>query len=124
MSKHRNRLQIIADVLSIARQGAKKTPIMYQANLSYRLLDRYIREVLNAGLVNFGDGNRYVLTAKGREFLHQHTEYSELYKSLEKRLSHINRKKIVLENMCLCASRVNNNVSHLNKNEEFEKIMR
>jgi len=67
VSKYRDRLQIIADMLSIARNGAKKTQIMYQANLSYRLLGRYLREVLNAGLVKFENGNSYVLTAKGKK---------------------------------------------------------
>jgi len=46
MGKYRDRLQIIADMLSVVRGGAKKTHIMYQANLSYTLLGRYLSEVL------------------------------------------------------------------------------
>jgi predicted transcriptional regulator len=124
MSKYRDRLQIIADMLSIARKGAKKTQIMYQANLSHRLLGRYLREVLNSGLVKFENRNRYVLTAKGKEFLNQHVEYSELCKSLEKYLNRINNEKIALKKMCLNANSVNNNLSQLNKNEELKKIMK
>ena len=51
MSRYRDRLQIIADILVIASRRARKTQIMYQANLSYRLLCRYLGEVLEAGLV-------------------------------------------------------------------------
>jgi predicted transcriptional regulator len=69
LSKYRDRLQIIASILSIAGRRAKKTQIMYQANLSYRLLCRYLGEVLDAGLVSFENEDCYVLTAKGKEFL-------------------------------------------------------
>jgi predicted transcriptional regulator len=124
MSKYRDRLQIIADMLSIAKKGAKKTKIMYQANLSYKLLGRYLREVLNAGLVNFENENRYVLTEKGKEFLNRHVEYSEHCKSLEKQLNHINNKKIILEKLCRNSISVNNNLSYLNRNESLKKITR
>jgi len=40
MGKYRDRLQIIADILSVVRDGAKKTHVMYQANLSFTLLKR------------------------------------------------------------------------------------
>jgi predicted transcriptional regulator len=111
MSKYRDRLQIIADMLSIARNGAKKTQIMYQANLSYRLLGRYLREVLNAGLVKFENGNNYILTAKGKKFLSRHVEYAKLCKSLEKNLNRINNEKTILDKLCGNASSVNNNLN-------------
>src|SRR4030042_4301342 len=104
MNKYRDRLQIIADMLYTARNGAKKTQIMYKANLSYRLLGRYLREVLNAGLVKFENGNSYVLTAKGKKFLNRHVEYSELCKGLERKLVSINSEKTILESLCAIAS--------------------
>jgi len=100
MSKYRDRLQIIADILSIANRRAKKTKIMYEANLSYRLLCRYLKEVLDAGLVSFEKGEFYVLTASGKEFLNRHAAYSKRCKSLEAHLNHVNNEKIVLEKMC------------------------
>jgi len=100
MSKYRDRLQIIASILAIASRRAKKTQIMYQANLSYKLLCRYLDEVLDAGLVCFEKGDCYVLTIKGEEFLNRHEEYSKRRKSLEKHLSNINGEKIALEDMC------------------------
>lgn len=100
MSKYRDRLQIIASILSIASRKAKKTQIMYQANLSYRLLCRYLVEVLDAGLVRFENEERYVLTSKGKEFLNRHQEYSKRCKSLEQRLILVNDEKAALEKMC------------------------
>jgi predicted transcriptional regulator len=100
VARYRDRLQIIADILSIASGGAKKTRIMYRANLSYRLLCRYLREVVMAGLVRRGDGDCYVITAKGREFLKRHREYLSHWRSLEGHLRNVKNERMVLEKMC------------------------
>jgi predicted transcriptional regulator len=100
MAKYRDRLQIIAEILSIVSRGAKKTQIMYQANLSYKLLCRYLGEVLNAGLVGFDDEDCYVLTSKGKEFLDRYGEYSRHRERLRDQLNSVNNEKIVLEQMC------------------------
>jgi dTDP-glucose pyrophosphorylase/predicted transcriptional regulator len=100
MGNYRDRLQIIADILAIASKRAKKTQIMYQANLSYKLLCRYLHEVLDSGLVSFENENCYVLTAKGKEFLSQHEEYSKHCKTLEEQFNHTNTAKTWLEKMC------------------------
>src|SRR3990170_5045326 len=99
MSKYRDRLQIIADILDIASRRVRKTQIMYQANLSYRLLCRYLSEVLDAGLLSFDNREWYVLTAKGKKFLNHHEKYSKRCKSLEEHLNHANLEKTVLERM-------------------------
>jgi len=101
MGSYRDRLQIIADILSIASRRAKKTQIMYQANLSYRLLCQYLREVLDAGLVSFESEGCYVLTAKGKEFLSRHEAYSKRCKSFEEQINHLKSAKTWLEKMCL-----------------------
>lgn len=93
-------MQIVADILSIVRVRAKKTRIMYQANLSYRLLCRYMDEVLDAGLIRPEDGDCYVLTARGEEFLNKHGEYSKRCQSLEKHLNNVNVERATLEKMC------------------------
>jgi predicted transcriptional regulator len=121
MSKYRDRLQIIADVLSVVREGAKKTQVMYQANLSYRLLCRYLKEVSDAGLVSFEKGECYVLTARGKEFLTRHKEYSKRCKSLEEHLNHVNHDKIDLEKMCSNTSGVKNYWNQSGKNKELRK---
>jgi len=121
LSKYRDRLQIIASILSIASNGAKKTRIMYQANLSYKLLCQYLDDILDSGLVCFEKGELYVLTAKGKEFLDRHEAYSKRRKSVEQHLSHVNGEKTALENMCLSTSMVSTNRNRLSKNRELKK---
>ena len=85
MGSYRSRLDIIADILHVARQGAKKTQIMYQANLSYKLLTRYLSGILEACLVRFERRKQcYVLTRKGIEFLEKYKKYSRRNRRLEK----------------------------------------
>ena len=74
MGKHRKKLKIIADILSVAKDGAKKTHIMYQANLSFTLMDQYLRKVVNLGLVNRIEGE-YLLTSRGVTFLDVFSDY-------------------------------------------------
>ena len=70
MGSYRTKLDIVADILHVAHQGAKKTEIMYQANLSYKLLVKYLTEIKRACLLDFEGRRRcYVLTSKGKEFL-------------------------------------------------------
>jgi len=121
MGNYRDRLQIVVDILSIASKQAKKTQIMYQANLSYTLLCRYLNDVLNAGLVNLENGDSYVLTAKGKEFLNRHKEYSKRYKSFEKHLSYLNNERAVLEKMCLNVNKVNQNLKVQIKNRKIRR---
>jgi len=118
MAKYRKKLRIIADILSIASKGAKKTQIMYRANLSYTLLGRYLTEVMDAGLVNFeGSADCYWLTRKGREFLKHFDEYSKHHKNIEKQINDLNNKRMVLKRM------VDNNLkSGLNKRAEDKHV--
>jgi predicted transcriptional regulator len=99
MGKYRDRLQIIADILSVVRDGAKKTHVMYQANLSFTLLKRYLTEVLEAGLVSCDDEEFYRLTGRGRSFLDRFGEYSMRCERVEEELNHVNNDKTVLEKL-------------------------
>ena len=99
MGKYRDKLQIIADILSVVRDGAKKTHVMYKANLSYMLLSRYLTEVLNSGLVSRDNEDCYRLTKRGQNFLDRFNEYSKRCDQLEQQLNHVNGEKTVLENI-------------------------
>jgi predicted transcriptional regulator len=101
VGSYRRRLDIIADILSVVRQNAKKTQIMYQANLSYRLLTRYLNEIVKASLVRFDRENRfYMLTSKGRDFLEKYKKYSRSNKRVEKGLNDLHDKRKDLEELC------------------------
>jgi predicted transcriptional regulator len=102
LGSYRSRFDIIADILHVVKgDGAKKTQIMYGANLSYKVLTRYLAEVLEACLVRFERNKRcYVLTSKGREFLEHYREYSRRNKHVAEQLQTMNAKKRVLEELC------------------------
>jgi predicted transcriptional regulator len=98
---YRRKLDIIADMLTAASNGAKKTQIMYQANLSHRLLKKYLEVIGKAYLLSFKRKERhYVLTTKGKQFLEVYKEYSKRTKFVEKRLNDVDGKKRMLENLC------------------------
>lgn len=101
MGNYRDRLDIIADILNVASREAKKTQIMYQANLSYKVLQRYLNEVVEAALIRFeGDNGIYSLTHKGQEYLATYKQYSRCSKSMEKRMLEMSTKKKALEELC------------------------
>ena len=98
---YRSRFDIIADMLNVASARAKKTQIMYQANLSYRLLQKYLGEVKRSSLVVYErKGRVYVLTDKGREFLQAYKEYTKRAIYVEKHLNHFKLEEKVLEKLC------------------------
>jgi predicted transcriptional regulator len=98
---YRDRLDIIADILHVASQDAKKTQIMYQANLSYKVLQRYLTETIEASLLIFENQNqRYKITFKGHEYLDAYKDYARCSKNMEKHLYDFSSKKKVLEDLC------------------------
>jgi predicted transcriptional regulator len=102
MGKHRSRLQILANILKVItnNKSAKKTQIMYQAYLSYKLLVQYINDVIEAGLVVCGEENCYKLTPKGEMFLARFSEYNKSRESITQKLNHVEDQKLMLEEMC------------------------
>ena len=104
MVSYREHFDIIADILNVAGRNPKKTQIMYQANLSYSILQRYLSEVVAASLISFESRSQsYVLTPKGQEFLYAYKDYSKTRQHVEKRLNEAATKRKVLEQLC-CAS--------------------
>jgi predicted transcriptional regulator len=98
---YRRRLDIIADILDVTRENAKKTQIMFQANLSYKVLQKYLAEIIESSLICFKDQNQcYMLTDKGREFLDAYQKYVKTNKRIKRKLNEANAKKKVLEKLC------------------------
>ena len=97
MNKYRNKVEIIADILGVAREGARKTHIIYQGNLSYKLATAYLEAVLNAGLLVFShERDFYLLTEKGKTFLVRFNKYSRYAKSLEKQHARVENEMNIL----------------------------
>jgi len=89
--QYRSRIQIAADILKIAKDGSRKTRIMYQGNLSFDLLQKYLDLLVNFDLLEIGGGaeKNYVATEKGQRFLEDYRElrkYSEMAESKKRAL--------------------------------------
>jgi len=121
LGKYRDRLQIIADILSITSKGAKKTRIMHQANLSYKLLCRYLNEVIDAGLAGF-DKDRYVLTSKGEEFLSKYGEYSKHRDRINLHLNNVKNEKIMIEQTFALENIVHSDSNRSTKKQLSQKL--
>ena len=99
MAKYRNKLQILAEILEIVRGGAKKTHIMYKANLSYKLLCKYLDEVLECGFVRVDREDCYVVAPKGEKFLEKFAAYRRLREHVNEELNTVDKEKSLLEQM-------------------------
>ena len=78
MGVYRGRIEIIADILLVAETDAKKTQIMYKANLSFKILQKYLAELIGQSLISYEAKKKcFVLTDKGRKFLILYKEYSK-----------------------------------------------
>jgi len=100
LSQYRSKLQIIADILTVVRNGgARKTRIMYQANLSYKLLNQYLDYVMEIDLISISsdDNGQYVITPKGFDFLEKYKKYSQRKGELEEQLKDVTNEKATLE---------------------------
>jgi predicted transcriptional regulator len=89
--QYRNRIQITADILDIAKTGSRKTKIMYLGNLSFDLLQKYLDMLVNYELleVHGGSEKSYVATEKGKKFLEDYRElqkYAEMVESKRRAL--------------------------------------
>ena len=101
MGKHRSRLKILANILEVITKnnGAKKTQIMYQAYLSYKLLVQYLNDATEAGFVVCREENCYKLTPKGESFLVKFREYDKSREIINRKLNWVEKQKLMLEEM-------------------------
>jgi len=75
--ERRGRLEIIADILLVAKKGEKKTAIAYKANLNFNRVENYLSYLEEKGLIEH-TGGEYKTTGKGKEFLHDYQKMKEL----------------------------------------------
>jgi predicted transcriptional regulator len=98
--KNRERLEIVRDMLYAALEETKKTRIMYQANLSYRVFEKYLNNLLESGLVECNDDSSYLITWKGKNFLQMYEDYLEECSKIGEQIRGARKDRLLLENMC------------------------
>ena len=77
----RNNLDISAEILQVAQTGAKKTQIVYKANLNFLIVKKYMKNLIEKGFMNKYD-THYYTTEKGRDFLKSYQELSSMVRGL------------------------------------------
>jgi predicted transcriptional regulator len=85
MGKNRDSIGIIAAILESANGGSTKTHIMFGANLSFGLLEKYLTIAMKSGFIRYED-NRYHLTKPGHSFLKEYKSFEARYVSAQKML--------------------------------------
>ena len=80
-SGRRDRLEIIADILEVAKEGQLKTRILYDGNLSFAQLNDYLAFMLKNGFLEVNNDNEeriYRTTNRGIKYLESFEEISNL----------------------------------------------
>jgi predicted transcriptional regulator len=76
--KYRSRVDIIAAMLEIAKEGSIKTRIMFGASLSFNQLKEYTTFLIELGLMERSEVGLYRTTEKGLKFLHMYMEIDNM----------------------------------------------
>jgi predicted transcriptional regulator len=64
-------MEISADILKVAIGGARKSHLVYRANLNFAIIKDYLKDLSSSGLLlHPSNGNKlYTTTEKGIEFI-------------------------------------------------------
>lgn len=85
--KRRNNVDIMVDILRVSVGGAKKTWIVYKANLNFKIVKQYLSELMEKDLLAVnGDSGLYVTTDKGLEFVRQYDNFRKYHVGISDRL--------------------------------------
>ena len=78
MEKKRNRLEVIYDILKVIKEKngrIKPTHILYKSNLSYQMMEDYIKELKEKQFIEekrLKNGKTFIITEKGLQYLSQY----------------------------------------------------
>jgi len=77
----------------------RKTHIMYGANLSYTLLNRYLNDILIANLISQNHEGYYKITNKGMTFLDIYESYVKKKEQVEEKIAEMKSKRGELQHL-------------------------
>ncbi len=93
MTKKRNKLEIIKDILEVIRNKSgriKPTHILYKSNLSYSMMEEYLQELIEKQFIKeekssskktIKESKTYFITEKGLKYLEQYRMISDFTES-------------------------------------------
>ena len=77
INSRRSEIEIVSEILTLAKNGTRKTRILYQTNLSYTQLQSYLSFLLKANVLeieNLDAIKIYKTTPKGLEIMENITK--------------------------------------------------
>jgi predicted transcriptional regulator len=99
--KNRSRLEIVRDMLRVVSGKARKTRIMYQANLNFNQMEKYLDLLLRSDLVEYDGDSCYSLTSRGEEFLKVYACYVERVNRIRNEVQQTAKDRLQLESIFL-----------------------
>jgi predicted transcriptional regulator len=74
VGKRRNNTDISVQILKIALKGARKSHIVYRANLNFEIVKKYLNKLNTSGLITHPSTTNHLFqtTLKGAEYIHQY----------------------------------------------------
>jgi predicted transcriptional regulator len=69
----RSRIDIVVNILDVAKNGVNKTAIVYRSNINFTLAEKYLELLENQGLLE-NNSEKYITTDKGKIFLQKAKE--------------------------------------------------
>jgi len=72
INKRRSELEIISDILFTTQQNINKTTILFKCNLSYTLLEKYLKFLIERNAIeksNDTGNTKYKITSHGSKML-------------------------------------------------------
>lgn len=82
MSKKRSEIEILADILRVTMDGAKKSHIVYKANLNFEIVRKYLDLLEKSELITGPEGSSKIFntTEKGVKYLNHFEAFKEYMK--------------------------------------------
>jgi len=79
-SKKRSDVEISVDILKVARSEVKKSHIVYQTNLNFKLLDKYLEVLTKNNLITRPcDKKTYITTEKGLKYINHYEGFQRYF---------------------------------------------
>ena len=69
----RNRFDVSVDILKVTENGARKTSMVYGANLNFNIIKKYIASLIKSKLLEYNNPY-YFTTFKGQRFMRRYED--------------------------------------------------
>lgn len=73
----RSNLDIYSDILNVSTNGAKKTQIVYKANLNFNIAKKHIGALMEKGFVE-KNSRMYFTTERGKNFMESYRQLKSM----------------------------------------------